>query len=209
MKAKPAIQLRSRDKRDRILNALDNLLKQQPFTTITVADLAREAKISPATLYQRFSNEDAMGSVLLALYLARSQEWAQRERPAAKPRSTKLRSQLRGIAADAWDQVAALGHVMRPAYLYSRQHPERTGAEWRRLEQVARDGFRAFLRGHAAALHMHDTDRAADTLCDLFNFMLLGRLLHGEEPRWQTAGARDDFADMLAQLAGRYLECAD
>jgi AcrR family transcriptional regulator len=206
---KPASQARSRDKRDRVLAALDTLLRQRPFTAISVSDLAHAAQVSPATLYQRFSNEDALGSVLLALYFARCEEWARRPRPAMPPGPSDLRSQLRSIAAGAWDQMATLGHVMRPAYLYSRQHPERTGAEWRRLEQVARDGFRAFLHGHATAVRVPDIDQAADTLCDLFNFMLLGPLLHHEAPRWHTAGAREDFANTLAELAGRYLQCAD
>ncbi|HEX7080339.1 MAG TPA: helix-turn-helix domain-containing protein [Gammaproteobacteria bacterium] len=59
MRAKPASQHRSREKRDRILAAMDRLLQKRPFSAISVADLAAEAGTPAATIYQRFSNRDA------------------------------------------------------------------------------------------------------------------------------------------------------
>src|SRR5690606_37980163 len=49
MRAKPANQGRSREKRDRILAAMDRLLRQKTFAEIGVADLAAEAGVSAAT----------------------------------------------------------------------------------------------------------------------------------------------------------------
>lgn len=205
---KPTLQRRSQEKRDRIIGALDALLKRGSFATISVNDLARQARVSPATLYQRFHNTDVMGSVLLALYFTRVEEWARRPRnPEPIPADAPLHAALQALAADAWDQVAALGHVMHPAYLYSRQHPERTGADWHRMEQLALDGFRAFLQARAAQLPAQDLDEAAQVLCMLFNSLLLGPLLHGEDPRWKSRRGRDTFATTLATVAERYLVC--
>jgi hypothetical protein len=109
------------------------------------------------------------------------------------------------MAADAWDQVQALGHVMRPAYLYSRQHPDRTGEEWQKAARIARQGFLEFVRIHAPTLSPSRMQRTADTLCDLYNFMLLGPLLHGEDPRWKAPRARREYVDAVSELAQGYL----
>jgi AcrR family transcriptional regulator len=206
---KPTAQARSLEKQQRILAAMDGLLHKKSFSVISIGELAAESGVSPATIYQRFQNNDALGAVLLTLYFEKVQMWAQRPRGETSGAvTTGLTAQLRRVATDAWDQAQALGYVMRPAYLYSRRHPERTGEEWKRLAQVAREGFRAFVRDQAPELSPAMAPRAADTLCDLFNFMLLGPLLHDEDPRWHTPRARDDFADSLTALARGYLAAA-
>jgi hypothetical protein len=54
-------------------------------------------------------------------------------------------------------------------------------------------------------IQVHDIDQAAALVCYLFNFMLLGPLLHGEEMRRSRLSSRKEFADALASLAHRYL----
>jgi AcrR family transcriptional regulator len=134
MRAKPTRQQRSQHTRDRVLAAMDALLKTRPFEQISVADLARRARVSPASLYQRFSNVDAVGSVLLELYYRGVEEWAKRPGKEVLPQDAPLSDALERIAADAYDHITALGHILRPAYLYSRQYPERVGPDWTRLE---------------------------------------------------------------------------
>lgn len=197
LRAKPASQRRSQHTRERLLAALDRLLRIRPFEQIGVTELAREAGVAAATLYQRFSNTHAMAAVLLELYYRSVEDWAHRpRRPAAVPPS--LYAALHAIAVDGVRQVQALGHVMRPAYLYSRQHPERVGADWSRLEGLAQRGFEALLDRYAADVQVPDRQRAAAVLCRLFNLQLLGPLLHGK-----PEGKR--FAEELATLAYRYI----
>jgi AcrR family transcriptional regulator len=205
LRAKPTCQERSQQKRDRILAAMDALLRTRPFPDIGVADLARRARVSPATLYQRFSNIDATASVLLELYYRRVEEWATRPKKAVLPRDAPLFDALQRVAADAYDQVDALGHILRPAYLYSRQHPERVGADWRRLGDIAQRGFRAFLRGRASQLRVDDVDRSADILCYVFNLLLLGPLLHAGDRLSSPVRNRKEFSETLATLACGYL----
>ncbi len=205
MRAKPANQRRSQEKRDRILAALDELLKDRPFAAISVADLARKADVSPATLYQRFSNVDATASVLLELYYRKVEEWARRPGKRLAAPDTPLLEALRAIATDALDQIAAIGHLMRPAYLYSRQHPERVGGGWTHLEELALQGFRTFLRSRSSEILVKNHDEAAEVLCHLFNFQLLRPLLHGEEDSWRSSSSGKRFAAQLADVAYRYL----
>lgn len=204
MRAKPANQGRSREKRDRILAAMDRLLRQKAFSEIGVAELAAEAGVSAATIYQRFSNRDATASVLLELYFQRVEEWAHRPRPDRLSPDAPLRDALRAIARDGLRQVAELGHIMRPAYLYSRQRPDLVGAEWARLERIALEGFRDFLARRAGEIRVRDLNEAAGVLVWFYNLMLLGPLLHPDSP-WPPLTDPERFASVVAEMADRYL----
>ena len=205
MRAKPVNQQRSRDKRDRIINALDNLLSQKPFMQISIAELAEGADVSPATIYQRFSNVDAIASVLLELYFQKVEAWAKRPRKSEELYELTLFEQLTLVAGDAYDQISELGYIMRPAYLYSRQRPDLVGSEWSRLENLAVAGFKSFLQRHAAATNVSNVDQAAGLLTYFFNFMVLGPLLHAPDSNWVTLENRDKFVEPLATMAYRYL----
>jgi len=209
MRAKPVSQQRSQDKRDRILKAMDALLRHKPFAEINVAELAGKAKVSPATIYQRFSNVDATASVLLELYFSKVEEWAKRPRQMESKSDARLFESLVAIASNAYDQASELGHIMCPAYLYSRHRADRVGPEWSRLERLALEGFRAFLAERSAEIQIDDIDDAAAHLCYLFNFMLLGPLLHREDAHWKVLRNRKEFANSVATIAYRYLVFAD
>ena len=205
MRAKPVNQKRSQDKRDRILNALDTLLARKPFVEISIAELAKGAEVSPATIYQRFSNVEALASVLLELYFLKVEEWAKRPRRPTNLGDSTLFDLLVRVAGDAYDQVSQLGYVMRPAYLYSRQRPDLVGSEWSRLDQLAVAGFKSFLAERAADIKVVNIDEAAELLANFFNLMLLGPLLHKNDSNWKTLEDREKFAESLATMAYRYL----
>lgn len=209
MRAKSASQQRSQQKRDRILRAMDALLKRKSFEEISVNELAAKAKVAPATIYQRFSNTDATASVLLELYYSKVEAWAQRPAKTADRPSSTLFDSLLALADNAYEQISELGYVMRPAYLYSRQRPERVGPEWYRLERAALAGFEAFLRSRSQEINVDDLQKTAGLVCCFFNFMLLGPLLHGEEPHWRTLRSRREFTRSLATMAHRYLTSSD
>jgi hypothetical protein len=83
------------------------------------------------------------------------------------------------------------------------------GPEWSRLERLALDGFAAFLRERSVETEVDDIDEAGARLCYLFNFMLLGPLLHGDDTHWKVLGSRTEFANSVATIAYRYLISAD
>ena len=206
MRTKPVNQQRSREKKEKILAAMDTLLRDKAFSEIGINDIAREAGVSPATIYQRFQNRDASASILLELYFQRVEEWARRKRKKKVLQGkTSLYDALLSIAYDAWNQIEALGHIMRPAYLYSRLRPDLAGPEWTRLESIAVEGFRNFLARYRDVIDSDDLGKTAGVLGYFFNFMMLGRLLHSDDVPSILLRNRDAFARELATFAHRYL----
>lgn len=186
--------------------AMDALLRHKAFSEISISDIARKSRVSPATIYQRFQNHDAAASILLELYFRRVEEWARRPRKeSASFGNTPLYDSLLVIGYDAWDQIEALGHIMRPAYLYSRLRPDLVGPEWTRLQGIAFEGFRKFLARYRDSIERNDLEEMAGIIGCLFNFMVLGKLLHSDGVRPLLLRDRDAFARELATLAHCYL----
>ncbi|MGE0555742.1 MAG: TetR/AcrR family transcriptional regulator [Gemmatimonadales bacterium] len=201
--AKPTTQRRAERTRDRLIDALDSLLRERPFPEIAVADIARRAGVSTGTVYQRFQNRDASVSILLALYYRRVQEWsAAPGGRVAEPGD--LRSALELIGRNAWRQVAELGYVMRPAYLHSRLSPDLVGPTWARLERIAQRGYQELLAKFESEIARDDPARTAGTMAAFINLMALSRLLHPESaaPFLQS---REAFVRDFVDLAYHYL----
>ncbi len=206
IRTKPANQQRSQEKKERILAAMDTLLRRKDFSDIGINDIADKAGVSPATIYQRFQNRDAAASILLELYFQRVEEWARRPRKkSGASQNTPLYDALLAIGFDAWNQIEALGHIMRPAYLYSRLRPDLAGTEWTRLGRVAVEAFRSFLVRYHDVIESDDLEVTAGILGYFFNFMILGKLLHSDEVPAPFLRNRHAFARELATFAYRYL----
>jgi AcrR family transcriptional regulator len=206
IQTKPAAQRRSQEKQDRLVDALEELLRQKPFDQITIANIASQADVSPATIYQRFNNRDAAVSILMELYYRRVREWTRspegRVDTSAAP---DLYSALMMIGRSAWMQVDTLEHVMRPAYLYSRLRPDLVGPTWDQMEKIAIGGFRGLLSQFEAEVDCPDPEKAAGSIFFFFNLMMLGRLLHSESDA-EFLSNGEDFAQQLADFAYGYLK---
>lgn len=207
MRAKPAEQQRSRQKRDLLLQALDGLLKTKPFREISVGEVAAEAGVSVATVYQRFNNEHAMASILFELYYMRVGQWW--SKPARRPEPDSLYEALLQLADKSWDQMRELRYIMKPAYLFSRERPDLVGAEWKQLEATALAGFLKFLRSHGEEVVAPDFEQAASTVCFLYNHMALGKLLDYDDKQWSKPKGKKQFSQELAKLAYGYLTLSD
>ena len=203
--AKPAVQVRSKETRDRLLAGLDGLLKERRFEAITVAEIAGRAGVSPASIYQRFNNRDAAIAILIELYLRRVLEWSSSPRGAVDiGKAGSLREAVEMVASAAWRQLDELGYLMRPAYLYSRLRPDLIGEQWEVQQAQAVRGFKGLLAAFPEELAGSDPAEAAGTIAYFFNMMFLGRLLHADDrgARQMTANA---FAAELADFVCGYL----
>lgn len=73
---KEPTQQRSLETQERILDAFEELLKETFLDDITVRQIAKKAGITPATIYRRFENKDALLPVLYGRYEKRLEVWA-------------------------------------------------------------------------------------------------------------------------------------
>lgn len=203
LRAKSATQDRSRKTRDSILSAMDRLLEKQEMADITISDLAKAARVSPATIHQRFSNKDATLSVLIELFIQRSFEWSRAEAGRIDWRNaTSLEDALLSLGRSAWHQVQALRHIMRPAYLYSRLRPDILQDQWAAAEASMVEGFKAMLASFPEAGAGKGLNASAIAIGRLYNMLTLSLLLHDDT---QQRG-REAFARELADFALGYLD---
>ena len=204
--AKPANQNRSIEKKERILKALDHLLKKKSFEQISIAEVAARAKVSPATIYQRFNNRDALLAILIELYFRRVQEWAEANQDNSEILTAdNVRQALITLGRNSWRQAEALEYLLKPAYLYSRLRPDLLGPTWQQLEQRAFSGFKQFLSKFENEFSGQDIDRCANGVAYFYNLMLVGRLLHRDSGS-VVLKSENDFANSLADFALGYLK---
>jgi AcrR family transcriptional regulator len=205
---KPASQRRSRETRDKLIAALDELLREKDFGTISVVEIAHRAGVSVASIYQRFDNRNAAVAILIALYLRRvTQWWSDLSLDTSGSADTaSLREALIRVGRAAWRQSDELRYVMRPAYLQSRLHPDLLDEHWRTQEERAVRGFHSLLKDHVGEIRHPDLNRAVSMVAYFFNVMFLGRLLHPKGMSgWQLPASGDEFAEELADFVCGYL----
>ena len=202
--AKPALQARSKQTRDKIVAALDRLLKQRPFEQVSVAEIAAEAGVSVGAVYQRFENKDALIPVLFELYRQRLDEEA--ERRASEPAPEGLRATLKAAMAQAWAMMERHGHLMRAAHLHARLRPDLVGPEWEPLIEASRRSIEAVIEAYRREITHPDPDLAAETLTYFLNTALIEAGLYPDVgPPLGAALQGGVLADELADYAWGYL----
>lgn len=202
--AKPAHQTRSRRTRDKIVAALDALLKSRAFEQVSVSEIAAEAGVSVGAVYQRFENKDALIPVLFELYRQRLDEEARRHENAAAPDG--LRAHLKAAMAQAWAMMERHGHLMRAAHLHARLRPDLVGPEWEPLIDASRRSIQALIDAHRSEIRHPDPDLAAETLTYFLNTALIEAGLYPDiGPPVAAALENGVLAEELADYAWGYL----
>jgi len=202
--AKPAHQARSKQTRDRIVGALDRLLKDRPFEQVSVAEIAAEAGVSVGAVYQRFENKDALIPVLFELYRQRLDEEA--ARTAEGPAPEGLRATLKAAMGQAWSMMERHGHLMRAAHLHARLRPDLVGPEWESLIEASRRSIAAVIEAYRADITHPDPALAVETLTYFLNTALIEAGLYPDiGPPISDALQGGVLADELADYAWGYL----
>jgi AcrR family transcriptional regulator len=207
--SKPAVQERSRQTRDRIVDALERLLRKRDFGDLSVADLAEEAEVSPGAIYRRF--EGGLLPVLFELYRVTLERRVRA--PAADidvAAAGELRAALRAAARAMSAQLSEHAHVYRAVYLYARLRPDVPSEAPSQVEALALSGVRDLLKAFRTEVKRGDLERATATVAYFFNPSFLERVLFPERtPKWPKLVTKDAFAVEMAELAYGYLTARD
>jgi len=118
----PPRQARSRATLERILDALQDLLRTKRFEEITVRELVERSETSTGSFYARFPTKETLLPALYDRYdteLRRSTS-----RRSSAPDDTSLEEVVRGIARRVVDRMLERRWLTRAVSLHARQHPE-------------------------------------------------------------------------------------
>ncbi len=208
--AKKTHQGRSRKTRDKLLNALENLLVNNDFADISVHQIAAEAGVSAASVYRRFEKKQGFIPVLFDLYMERLNEWAASPDAQMDIEGCSLREALRRLAQTAWRQMEQQVHILRAIYLHGRRHLDLLGPNAELFEAAMLNAMTMIIAHYADDIEKSDHDRAARMLAYYFNNIFLERGLFKEQSaEWAKEISDRDFADEVADFAYGYLQVKD
>ncbi|MFY0639026.1 TetR/AcrR family transcriptional regulator [Maricaulis maris] len=178
---RPTRQARSRETRDKLVQALDTCLRKKSFADITIAELAETAGLSVGAVYRRFENKDAFIPVIFELYRARLGEFTANEGRLEIDPAIGLRATLRAACETGWSFLQRDGYLVRAAHLYARIRPDLIGDDWEEMLEMARESGRQLLRLFGDEVKRSDPEEAAQMFTYLMNTLPIERALYREE----------------------------
>ena len=204
--AREVHQQRSRKTRDKLLNALEELLKEKDFAEIGVGEIAQKAGVSPATIYRRFDKKEGFIPVLFDLYLDRLNDWITSPDAQMNLEGADLRSAMYQISKVAWAQLQQQTHILRAIYLHGRNHLDLMGAQGDHFEAAMLGATKAIVEHYAHEITHKNLGTAARMLAYYFNTILLERgLFRKQSGSWTDDIADEDFIQEIANFAYSYL----
>lgn len=133
----PPKQNRAIRTREKLMSALERLLRELEFETISVQDIAREAGVAVGSVYSHFKDKTAFLEALLEFW--RQQVEAQLEvsesqdTRAAFQELGSLRASLFEATKAVYLQTKENGHILRAVHTYARLHPDAKDDDWQSL----------------------------------------------------------------------------
>lgn len=194
----PAKQQRSRDTQDRILRATEKLLQNEPFESISVRRIIKEAKTTIGSFYARFRDKDALLPVLYAEYQQQLQTSLVQLQDAV--------SQAVGMDAvaelavqhfvDTYGEIPNLSRALYDHVTRSPREPESRNVADRRYRQYS-FLFDALLEFRSEIVHP-DPPRAVELAVYFMVVACRNRLLYPQAP--QTRKVRITKQELVPEL---------
>ncbi|MGF1607574.1 MAG: TetR/AcrR family transcriptional regulator [Rhodothalassiaceae bacterium] len=204
---KPTTQARAAQTREKLIQALETLLKSKDFSQISVAEIAAEAGVAVGTVYRRFDNKEAFVPVLVERLRQRGQDALQHySADGLSLPEQDLRGALRLVAAQSWQDVTANVHLYRTLYLYVRLKPELVAAGWEEIEQIGLRQFEDLLSAYADEITHPDLALATRMTAYLFSSLFIERGLFADVAAvWIRDLDGETLAREVADCAYAYL----
>lgn len=204
--ARETHQKRSRETRDKLLSALEKLLREKDFADIGVGEIAALAGVSPASVYRRFDKKQGFIPVLFELYLERLSDWAGNPEAQVNLEGCDLRTALAQVANGAWRQLQQQSHLMRAIFLHGRAHLALLGEKGDEYEDMMLQAMRSVLELYKKDIKRTDLDKAARMLAYYLNNIFLERgLFKGQTGTWTDTLPDAQFVREAADFAYGYL----
>jgi AcrR family transcriptional regulator len=118
---RPPLQERSRRTLNALLDGLDRLLRDRPFESITVLDLAREAKVSTGAFYARFASKDDLLPELYSRFQDSLRETTDHDLDPASWAALSPLERLERLAGFLCDTYQRRSWLLRAVTIHSRR----------------------------------------------------------------------------------------
>ncbi|REL30334.1 TetR/AcrR family transcriptional regulator [Thalassotalea euphylliae] len=165
-----AKQVRSQQTQEKLLNALNNCLKEDFFEHISIAQITEQAGVSVGTFYRRFKNKEALLPYLYQDFGTQQRAWVL---SLTTVKQESLAQQVQYIIDNCCEFLSSNAGVLRTLHLNSRLYPEILPTS--QLSERSQE-----YREIAAMLIQHSTEinhPQPSMACDMATFMMINGLI--------------------------------
>ena len=210
MPPKPPKKSRAIKTRENLMAALERLLREREFETISVQDIAKEAGVAVGSVYSHFKDKTAFLAALLEMW--RSNVETQLELSEAQDLTAlfqaygSLSEALVDVTRQAHQQVVENGHVLRAVHTYTRLHPDEGGDDWNALVARSFAPFSALFDVFADEIATKDRTQATAMLGYIFNTIFVRKALIPQDTLLESLKLEDDvLIEQVAAMIHAYL----
>lgn len=204
--AKKPMQARAIRTREKLMTALENLLRSREFEHIAIADIAREAGVAVGSVYSHFKDKHAFLAELLenrmALLEERLQDAEATQGAAMKELAPDLRAAMEIATKSAYDQIQTDAHIIRAIHTQARlqgTNPDEAQLTFiRKAQGLAID----FLKTYEDEIAHEDIEAAGRMMYYMLTVIFLEKALFAANSEIREIRPNDDdlirsTADML------------
>lgn len=213
MTPKPPQQTRAIRTREKLMAALERLLRSQEFETISVQDIAKEAGVAVGSVYSHFKDKTAFLEALLAYW--REQVETRLETAETQDAKTaframgSLRAALFEVTKAVYAQILENGHILRAVHTYARLHPDLEEDDWAALVVRSFQPIADLLTIYEADITIKDHTRATSMLGVFFNTIFIRTALMPSDALIEAANLDDEvMIEEVTEMALGYLTLA-
>lgn len=210
MTPKRPIQDRAIRTRQKLIEGLERLLREQEFETVSVQDIAKEAGVAVGSVYSHFKDKNAFLEALLTYW--REQVEAQlvvseaQDTKAAFRALGSVRAALSAAVKAVYEQTRDSGHILRAVHTYTRLHPDAGDDGWQSLVVRSFAPIWSLFEVFDSEITVSDTDRGVRMLGVFFNTIFIRKALMPQDTLLEAAGLTDDvMIEEVTDMAYAYL----
>ena len=163
--------------REKLMQALERLLRQHEFENISVQDIAKEAGVAVGSVYSHFKDKNAFLEALLEYW--REQVESQLMALEAEDRTESFRAigslyeALEIAVRSVHSQIRESGHILRAVHTYTRLHPDIGDENWQNLVIRSFASIGVMLEVFEDEITVSDVDLTKRMLGFIFNTIFI------------------------------------
>lgn len=192
----PPKQSRAIRTRNKLIEALERLLRTREFEMISVQDIAQEAGVAVGSVYSHFRDKTAFLEALLTFW--REQVEANLERAEAQDLAGalaamgSLKQALHEAVKSVHAQTKQSGHILRAVHTYTRLNPDAGDEDWQHLVVRSFAPLGGMLAAYSDEITIRDPDLGVRMLGFIFNTIFIRSALMPQDTLLEAVNLDDE-----------------